>query len=139
MKSRRLRRRILEAEVINPAKLTAMRRNVVARRLYSLHQRIFAGVSIEVFADYVFRPDAVRTRIQIYRNERGYVVSCCAHAILELVWEARAYGVFRAETGLLEAYRGSPTTFRFGGWETLRYKVLHPQRTTLLFATPVHP
>jgi hypothetical protein len=48
-----------------------MQRNVVARRLYSLHQPIFAGVSIEVFADYVFRPDAVRTRIQIYRNKRG--------------------------------------------------------------------
>ncbi len=112
--------------MINPAKLTAMQRNVVARRLYSFHQPIFAGVSIEVFADYVFRPDAVRTRIQIYRNKRGYMVGYCANHIFELAWEARAYGVFRAVTGLLGAYRGSATTFRFGGWETLRYKVLHP-------------
>jgi hypothetical protein len=83
-------------------------------------------VSIEVFADYMFRPDAVRTRIQIYRNKRGYMVDYCANHIFELAWEARAYGVFRAEAGLLGAYRGSATTFGFGGWETLRYKVLHP-------------
>ncbi len=88
---------------------------------------------------YLVRPDAFRTRIQIYRNEAGEVVGYCAVHLFERKVDERLAGIVRAEAGLLPGYRGTSATLWFGGSEALRYKALHPLRTTALFATPVHP
>ena len=104
-----------------------------------MHQQIFAGVPIESFITYLVRPDAIRTRIQIYRNETGGVVGYCAVHLFERQLDGRTVGVIRAEAGLLPGYRGTSATLWFGGSEALRYKGLHPLRMTVLFATPVHP
>jgi hypothetical protein len=131
--------RLIEAEIIDPARVTPSQRDLVFRRLYRVHQRIFSGVSMEIFARYLARPDALRTRIQVYRNEQGELVGYCAVHIFERKIDGRSVGVVRAEAGLLPAYRGSSATLWFGGSEALRYKALHPLRMTVLFATPVHP
>ena len=66
--------RLIEAEIIDPTRIPPAKREIVFRRLYRVHQQIFAGVPIESFITYLVRPDAIRTRIQIYRNETGGVV-----------------------------------------------------------------
>jgi hypothetical protein len=69
----------------------------------------------------------------------GELVGYCAVHIFERTIDSRSIGVIRAEAGLLPGYRGSSATLWFGGSEALRYKALHPLRTVVLFATPVHP
>ena len=125
--------------MIDPTRLSPTQRDVVFRRLYRIHQQIFAGVSIESFTSYLVRPDAIRTRIQVYRNEIGDVVGYCAVHLFKRVVDKRTIGIVRAEAGLLPGYRGTSATLWFGGRETLRYKMLHPLTPTVLFATPVHP
>ena len=130
---------LVEAEIIDPTRMPLAQRDIVFRRLYRVHQQIFAGVSIENFITYLVRPDALRTRIQIYRNEAGGIVGYCAVHLFERELDGRTVGVIRAEAGLLPGYRGTSATLWFGGSEALRYKGLHPLRMTVLFATPVHP
>ncbi len=131
--------RLIEAEIIDPTQMPPGQREIVFRRLYRVHQQIFAGVPIENFMAYLVRPEAVRTRIQLYRNETGRIVGYCAVHLFERAIDRRTVGVIRAEAGLLPGYRGTSATLWFGGSEALRYKALHPLRTTVLFATPVHP
>jgi len=131
--------RLVEAEIIDPTRMPAAQREFVFRRLYRVHQQIFAGVPFESFATYLVRPDAIRSRIQIYRNEAGGIVGYCAVHLFEREVDRRTVGVVRAEAGLLPGYRGTSATLWFGGAEALRYKGLHPLRMTVLFATPVHP
>jgi len=130
---------LIEAEVVDPARMPSEQRDAFFRRLYRVQLKIFAGVSFERFASYLVRPGAVRTRIQVYRNEPGAVVGYCAVHVFERELDKRVVGVIRAEAGLLPGYRGTSATLWFGGGEALRYKALHPLRTTVLFATPVHP
>ena len=131
--------RLIEAEIVDPTRISAAKREIVFRRLYRVHQQIFAGVPIESFVTYLVRPDALRTRIQIYRNAAGGIVGYCAVHLFERELDGRTVGVIRAEAGLLPGYRGTSATLWFGGSEALRYKGLHPLRMTVLFATPVHP
>ena len=133
------RSKLVEAEAIDPGLMPKEELDVFFRRLYRVHEKIFAGVSPESFARYLSRRDAIRTRIQVYRNATGKVVGYCAVHIFEPHMDNRIIGVIRAEAGLLPGYRGTSATLWFGGAEALRYKALHPLRTTVLFATPVHP
>lgn len=133
------RSRLVEAEVVDPQRMLPVHRDQLFRRLYRVHQQIFAGVPIEDFVRYLARADAIRTRIQIYRNGAGEIVGYCAVHLFEREVDGRAVGIVRAEAGLLPGYRGTSATLWFGGAEALRYKALHPLRTTVLFATPVHP
>lgn len=131
--------RLVEAEVVDPGALSEAERNTFLGHLYEVNRNIFAGVSKEEFADDITRPRAVRSRVQIYRNELGAMVGYCAVHLFEIRAGRRTLGILRAEAGLLAGYRGSGTTLWFGGKEALRYKALHPLRTVALFATPVHP
>jgi hypothetical protein len=49
--------RLIEAEIIDPTRVPPAQREVIFRRLYRVHQQIFAGVSIESFITYLVRPD----------------------------------------------------------------------------------
>ncbi len=130
---------LIEAEILDPVALSPVQRDVVLRRLYKMHQKIFAGVSMQQFSRYLTRTDALRTRVQIYRNESGALVGYCAVHIFNLQSDNRVLGILRAEAGLLAGYRGTGMTLWFGAKEALRYKALHPFRTVALFAMPVHP
>lgn len=133
------RKKLVEAEVVNPAALDAPQRDAFLQDLYRVHQKIFAGVSMEEFTYYLVRPDSARTRIQIYRNGKGELVGYCAMHIFERRSKWRCRAVLRAEAGLLPAYRGSASTLWFGAKEAFRYKLIHPLRSVVFFAMPVHP
>ncbi len=133
------RKMLVEAEVVNPVELRPEHRDVFLRDLYSVHEKIFSGVSMEEFTYYLVRPDAVRTRIQIYRNEAGVLVGYCAVHVFERRSKWLCHAVLRAEAGLLPAYRGTASTLWFGAKEAFRYKLIHPQRSVVFFAMPVHP
>jgi len=94
---------------------------------------------MQQFSRYLTRTDAVRTRVQVYRSERGALVGYCAVHLFEMESDKRVLAIFRAEAGLLAGYRGTAMTLWFGAKEALRYKALHPFRTVALFAMPVHP
>lgn len=132
-------KKLVEAEVVNPAELPPSRRDVFLRDLYGVHDRIFSGVSMEQFTYYLVRPDAARTRIQMYRNETGGLVGYCAMHIFERRSKWRCRAILRAEAGLLPDYRGSASTLWFGAREAFRYKLMHPLRSIVFFAMPVHP
>ena len=131
--------RLVEAEIIDPAALSPVQWDAVLHRLYTVHQAIFTGVSMQQFSRYLTRADAARTRVQIYRSERGALVGYCAVHLFEMQRDKQVLGIFRAEAGLLAGYRGTGVTLWFGAKEALRYKALHPFRTVALFAMPVHP
>lgn len=133
------RKRLVEAEVVHPADLRQAELEAFLRELYRVHDKIFAGVTIEEFTYYIVRPDATRTRIQIYRNETGALVGYCAMHIFEHRSGCRWRAVLRAEAGLLPDYRGSASTLWFGAKEAFRYKLAHPLRSVVFFAMPVHP
>lgn len=131
--------RLIEAEIIDPAALSSPQQHEVLSRLYEVHQKIFAGVPFSEFVRYLIRADAIRTRIQTYRNEDGDLVGYCAVHLLEMQRGNKVIGILRAEAGLLKGYRGAAMTLWFGAREAFRYKALHPFRTVALFAMPVHP
>jgi hypothetical protein len=132
-------RKVIEAEVVDPAALTLPLRDAVLQDIYHVHKKIFKGVSFEEFTHDVGRPEAPRTRIQLYRSEGGELVGFCAVHLLETRSGGRLRAVLRAEAGLLPDYRGSANTLWFGAKEAFRYKLLHPLRPVVLFATSVHP
>ncbi len=131
--------RLIEAEVFDPMALSPAQHDTVLSRLYDVHQSIFSSVSKKEFTHYMDRPDAVRTRIQIYRNELGALVGYCTVHFFEIRLEGQIKGIIRTEAGLLPSYRGSSMTLWFGAKEAFRYKALHPLRTVVFFATLVHP
>jgi hypothetical protein len=133
-------KKLIEAEVIDPASLPLDERDRLLATLYSVHSAIFDGVPRQEFDWYMIRPGAMRTRIQLYRNERGSLVGYCAIHLFEHSGPRRKkMVVLRAEAGLLPAYRGSASTLWFGAKEAFRYKLRHPWRPVVFFAMPVHP
>ncbi len=130
---------LVEAEVVNPAELRPAQRDAFLRDLYRVHDKIFSGVSMEQFTYYIVRPAAARTRIQIYRNETSEIVGYCAMHIFERRSKWRCRAILRAEAGLLPDYRGSASTLWFAAKEAFRYKLVHPLRSIVFFAMPVHP
>lgn len=133
------RERLVEAEVVNPAALALAQRDLVLRDLYQVHQKIFAGGTLEEFTHDIVRPEASRTRIQVYRGTGGELAGYCAVHLLELRSGRRRRSVLRAEAGLLPDYRGSASTLWFGAKEAFRFKLSHPLRPVVFFAICVHP
>ena len=132
-------KRLVEAEVINPVELRPAQRDAFLHDLYRVHDQIFSGVSMEQFTYYLVRPDAARTRIQIYRNETGELVGYSAMHIFKRRSKWRRRAILRAEAGLLPDYRGSASTLWFAAKEAFRYKMMHPLKSIVFFAMPVHP
>jgi hypothetical protein len=127
-------------EIVCVDSLSAAKRAKLAQELFHLNQRIFAGVEQEEFERVVIQPPARWTRIQIIRSsDGGAAVGYCAVHLFEMVLSAGTYAVFRAQAGILPAYRGEGSTFAFGFREAIRYKLLHPLQRVYFFCTPIHP
>ncbi|NRG17913.1 hypothetical protein HPQ64_09455 [Rhizobiales bacterium] len=131
--------RLIEAEVVDPETLPPAERHALFDQLFLVHEEIFSGVDRKEFIAALVREDARRSRIQLYRNERGHIVGYCAVHVLERRFMRRTIAVLRAEAGLLPVYRGSGMTLWFGAKEAFRYKMRHPFRTVVLFTIAVHP
>lgn len=133
-------KKLIEAEVVDPASLDPDERDALLATLYNVHSAIFEGVTRQQFDWYMIRPGAMRTRIQLYRNNQGSLVGYCAIHLFEHSDPCRKKMVIlRAEAGLFPVYRGSASTLWFGAKEAFRYKLHHPWQPIVFFAMPVHP
>lgn len=126
-------------EIVCVDSLSAPERAKLAHELFQLNQDIFTGVEHEEFDRLVIRPPSRWTRIQVIRNSDGGAVGYCAVHLFEIVLSGRTYAVFRAQAGILPAYRGEGSTFAFGFRQAIRYKLMHPLERVYFFCTPIHP
>ncbi|MDV6415151.1 hypothetical protein FA482_16565 [Pseudomonas aeruginosa] len=127
-------------EVVNPGKLDETQRGNLASELYAIHARIFHGVQYESFAREVIHSTARLTRIAIYRNRQHEIVGYCAvHFHDSEVFQYSKACVIRAESGILQEYRGSNQSIPFLTRQVLRYKLLNPGKRLLFLDTLIHP
>lgn len=125
-------------EIIDPAALSEAGKRTLARQLYRVHERVFAGTDEAEFADYVVHSRARETKIAVYKSKGVSVGYCAVHRFVKDL-AGQSYVVFRAEAGLLRAYRRRNSTFPFVFQTALRYKLFHPFRNVCYLGTFVHP
>lgn len=132
--------RISISETIDPNLLGKEEKGRFIRELYEVQCQIFQGVDINGFTSYIIRPDAVRTRVKIFRNDLQKPVGYYAIHLFEMRSNgAEITAIFRAEAGLIRAYRRKHATLSFALAEYCRYKCLHPGRKVYYLGTLVHP
>jgi hypothetical protein len=131
--------RIATTEIVVPKSLPPEARHQLVDSLYAVHQQIFDGVERESFAKYVVESKAEYTWIQVHKNEAGDIVGYFAFHIFEKQFGGTPTAVFRAEAGMLRAYRGGNTNASFGLSLALRYLLKHPGRRAFYLGSLVHP
>lgn len=131
---------ITTSETIDPSCLGKEEKKRLIRELYVVQQQIFQGVDMERFSSYILRPNAVRTKVKIFRNDQQEPVGYHAVHLFEMRPSgAETTAIFRAEAGLLPAYRRKHSTISLAFYEFFRYKCLHPGRKVYYLGTLVHP
>jgi CRP-like cAMP-binding protein len=130
---------IASTEVVTPKSLSPEAREQLIDALYAVHDQIFDGVERESFAKYVVLSKAEHTWIQLHKNAAGEIVGYFAFHIFERQLGGVPTAVFRAEAGMLQAYRGANANARFGLSVALRYMLKHPGRRTFYLGSLVHP
>lgn len=130
---------IAAAEIVSPKQLSAPARQKLADELYDVHSRIFAGVNKQSFVKYVVESTAEHTWILLQKSAQGAVVGYFAVHVFERMLRGKLTAIFRAEAGLLSAYRGNNATMSFGLERVLRYMLAHPGRPALYLGSLVHP
>lgn len=126
-------------EVINPSSLASKDKEHFTDALYHLHSRIFDGVTKDRFVSYVIDPPADWTRIRIYKNAENEWIGYCAVHRSEIRIFDRSRIIFRAEAGILRAYRGRSKTLWFGFSEAIKYRIRHPLCDLYYLGSFVHP
>lgn len=124
--------------VVVPARLPRAERTELSRRLYEVHQRVFAGVSAEAFHRHVVEPPAEATVIQLYLAGDGAIIGYCAVHRYTRRLGGRKVIVLRAEAGLRPEYRGRGATYGFGMTLALIEKLRHPFTPVYYLGTLVH-
>lgn len=131
---------IASSETIDPTCLGKGEKRCFIRELYEVQCKIFQGVDIKSFTNYIFRPDAVRTRVKIFRNEKRQAVGYhSVHLFEKKSGGGRIMAIFRAEAGLLRNYRRKHSTLSLAITEFCPYRFLHPLRKMYYLGTLVHP
>ena len=132
--------KIATSEIIDPGCLGKEEKRRFIRELYEVHRQIFQSADIIEFSNYILRPDALRTRVKIFRNYQQELVGYYAIHLFEIrIRDAEITAIFRAEAGLLRVYRRKQSTLSFAFAEYCRYKCLHPGRKAYYLGTLVHP
>jgi hypothetical protein len=132
--------RIAISEIIDPNLLVKEEKERFIRELYEIQSQIFQGVDIKGFTSYILRPSAKRTRVKIFRNDQQKAVGYYAIHLFEIrLNDGEIRTIFRAEAGLLRAYRRKHATLSFALAEYCRYKCLKPGRKVYYLGTLVHP
>ncbi len=121
-----------------PAELSACERRALSNKLYSVHQKIFAGVSAEEFHQHVIEPPAEATSIQLYCAADQSVIGYCAVHRYRRQVHGRSVIVLRAEAGLAPRFRGRGATYGFGIVRALTEKLSHPFTPVYYLGTLVH-
>jgi hypothetical protein len=129
----------LSAEVRKLSALSAAERDALGEELFSLHRKIFSGVSQREFVDYVLHDHAAATRIKLFRNVEGTAIGYCAVHRYQRRWQHKNCTIFRAEAGLLKQYRGRQETASFVFLQGLSYKLRNPTHQVCYLGMLVHP
>ena len=130
--------KIAQTRVVVPTQLSDYERHALSRQLYSVHQKIFAGVSAEDFHSHVIEPPAEATTIQLYRAaDQSGIGYCAVHRYRRQVHGQNAI-ILRAEAGLVPEYRGRGVTYGFGIVRALIEKLSHPFTSVYYLGTLVH-
>lgn len=129
----------LRRRVVIPAQLTREQRAALTQRLYEVHQRIFAGVSVESFHRHVVEPSAEATVIQLYVADDERIVGYCAFHRFRRRIRGRDVIVLRAEAGLVPGRRGRGMTYGFGIVRAILERFRHPFTPIYYLGTLVHP
>ncbi|SET53860.1 cyclic nucleotide-binding domain-containing protein [Stigmatella erecta] len=131
--------RITRTDVIRPHALSSESRRQLTDTLYAVHRQIFDGVDRESFAQYVVGSKAEHTWILVHKNAAGDAVGYFALHLFEKQLGGEPLAVFRAEAGLLRAYRGGNVNARFWMERVVRYVLRHPGRRVFYLGALVHP
>lgn len=124
---------------LDPAALTADERAALTDELYAVQVQIFDGVDRDTFRGYVVDSPAERTRIQVFRDERGRAVGYAAAHVFTVEVAGAPTAVLRSEVGLLPAWRGRSAACGLLLREVARLLVIRPLQRRCLVACPVHP
>lgn len=127
------------SDVINPCSLSSAEKEHLIDSLYQLHSKIFSGVTQEQFVSYVIDSPADWTRIRVYKNSLNeWVGYCVVHRFNKDIC-GQHFIIFRAEAGILRAYRGRSQTLWFAFNEAIKYRIRHPFREVYYLGSFVHP
>ncbi len=129
---------IAQGRIVVPAELSTCERRALSNKLYSVHQKIFAGVSAEEFHQHVIEPPAEATSIQLYCAADQSVIGYCAVHRYRRQVHGRSVIVLRAEAGLAPGFRGRGATYGFGIVRALTEKLSHPFTPVYYLGTLVH-
>ena len=128
------------SETIDPSSLGKEEKKRFIQELYLVQEQIFQGVDMERFSSYILRPNAVRTKVKIFRNDQQEPVGYHALHLFEMKPSGdEITAIFRAEAGLLRPYRRKHSTLSLAFSEFFRYKCFHPSRKAYYLGTLVHP
>nr|WP_253285880.1 MULTISPECIES: hypothetical protein [unclassified Ruegeria] len=130
--------KIVRSRIVVPTQLSASERRTLSHKLYSVHQKIFAGVSAEEFHQHVIEPPAETTSIQLYCAADQRVIGYCAVHRYRRQVHGRGAIVLRAEAGLEPGFRGRGATYGFGIVRALTEKLSHPFTPVYYLGTLVH-
>lgn len=130
---------ISQGPIVEPTRLSDCERHALSQQLYSVHEKIFAGVSGEEFHRHVIEPPAEATSIQLYCAADQSVIGYCAVHRYRRQVDGRDAIVLRAEAGLVPEYRGRGATYGFGIVRALIEKLSHPFTRVYYLGTLVHP
>ena len=120
-------------------RLSSEAREALSQRLYSLHSRIFDGVSYETFRKYVVFSTAWRTWLYVRQTPAGEWVGYTALHAFRKTLQGRPVLVFRMEMGSLETYRGYDLTILHVLAKMIGASLRHWHRPTYIFSSFVHP
>jgi hypothetical protein len=134
-----LEQRNIRRRVVMPSNLSEAERAELVERLYSVHKRIFSGVSVEEFRSHVVEPPAETTVIQTYAMRDGEFVGYCAFHCFRREVRGQNAIVLRAEAGLIPEFRGRGATYAFGMMHAAAEMLRHPFTPVYYLGTLVHP
>lgn len=129
----------VRCETVAPAALEKDGRSELVRLLFPIHLRVFDGVDEASFIKKVLPPQALWTKIGVFRTPDGEGVGYCALHLFVQRLQLKNYYVFRAETGIVPAFRGQRLALSFFLRQALTHKIRHPLQSPFLLCTLVHP
>ncbi len=130
---------VSRAEVVDPSVLSEEQLSLFIDKLFSLHQQIFGGLDKAEFMAFIIDSPSEWTRIRIYKNNQDEWVGFCAVHRYSFSVDKRNLAIFRAQAGILRAYRGRSMTLWFGFSEAIKYHLLHLFRSVYYFGGFLHP
>lgn len=123
----------------DPSRMTDAQIDGLTQALYPAHCQVFDGVSLEAFRAYVVEPDALRTRIEVYRDERGQALGYTAVHVYERTLYGRPVLVVRMETGVHPCLRASGVSMPFSIDQLIRCRLDYPEAEIYYLGCLVSP